>query len=366
MFTPLNPRTTGVRITEDRADKVRKMLDDFFDPKKPTFSFREAYTEITGDRRVTGLLRDCDPARLREAAGADFREAISSGTFTHILGDAVGRAMIREYNANEAFFDWRWLCDQVVVRDFRAQKRTRVGGYGNLPTVAENASYGAMTSPTDEEASYTVQKRGGTETLTLEAIANDDVGLIKRIPIALGQAANRTVYEFVYAFITSNANVYDGKALFHADHANIGSAALSDATFAAARLAMLKQTERDSGKPLGLKLRHLIVPPDLEETAYNMFVRDANNDDTFVQSLKPSVHVPAHLADTNNWYATGDNAQVPLIELGFYDNPEPTLFVQDMETQGSLFSNDRVTYKIRHIYSGAVRDFRGFYGALVP
>lgn len=351
---------------EDRADKVRSMLDDFFDPTKPTRSFREAYVDITGDRGVTGILANCDRQRLAEAVGGHFREAVSSTTFGEILGDSITRAMIREYGSLEAYGDWRWLCDVVPASDFREQQRTRMGGYGNLPAVAENGPYNALTTPTDEVATYTVTKRGGTETISLEAIANDDVGLIRRIPLALATAAGRTLYEFVYDFLRTNPTIYDGVALFHASHGNLGTTALSATTFAAARLAMLIQAEQDSAKRLGITLRHLVVPPELEETAFDLFVRNTNNDDTFVQSRKPKVHVAHYYTDTNNWYATADGAQVPLIELGFYGGEEPQLFVQDNPTQGSLFSNDQIKYKIRHIYSGAVRDYRGFYGAVVP
>jgi len=356
-----------IEAGDGRAEKMAKMLDDFFDPKQRAMSFRECYIELTGDRQVTGLMQHVDRDRLREAAGGDqYREAISSSTFGDILGDSITRAMIREYGALESYSDWRWMCDVVPVTDFRTQERTRMGGYGNLPTVAENGAYTALTSPGDEAASYAVTKRGGIETISLETIANDDVGLLRRIPRALATAAGRTLYEFVYAFLDSNSAIYDGKALFHTDHKNLGTAALDATSFAAARLAMKKQAELSSTKRLGITLRHLVIPSDLEETAFDLFVRDTNNDETFVQSRKPKVHVVDHWTDANNWYATADNAQVPLVELGFYGSEDPELFVQDLPTQGSLFSNDQIKYKIRHIYSGAVRDYRGFYGAVVP
>jgi hypothetical protein len=356
----------GARIEGgDRSKTVREMLDNFFDPTKPSSSFRECYIEITGDRRVSGRMDQCDTQRLREAAGAHFREAISSTTFGEILGDSITRAMIRDYASVEDYSDWRFLCDVVPVSDFRTQHRTRIGGYGNLPAVAENGPYNALTSPSDEEATYAPSKRGGTETLSLEAIANDDVGLIRRIPAMLARSAARTLYEFVYGFIDSNAAVYDTVALFHASHGNLGTAALDATSFAAARLRMKKQAEKDSNKRLGIALRHLIIPSDLEEAAYNLFVRNTNQDETFVQSRKPTTHVVAHWTDANNWYATADNRDVPLIELGFYGGEEPQLFVQDLPTQGSLFTNDQVKYKIRHIYGGAVRDYRGFDGSIV-
>jgi len=31
-----------------------------------------------------------------------------------------------------------------------------------------------------------------------------------------------------------------------------------------------------------------------------------------------------------------------------------------------MFSNDKITYKIRHIYGGAVTDYRGAQGNVVP
>jgi hypothetical protein len=351
---------------QDRADKVTQMWDDFFDPAKTAVSLRECYIETTGDKAVTGLLRNCDPTRLREAAGASFREAISSTTFDDILGNSITRAMVRDYAGLEAYQDWQDLVDIVPIRDFRTYERTRLGGYGNLPAVAENGPYTPLTSPTDEKATYAISKRGGVETVSLETIANDDVGVIRRIPIALATAAARTLYEFIHDFLATNPTIYDTTALFTVGHGNLGSSALDATSFAAARLAMKQRVEKDSSKKLGILLRHLYIPAELEEAAYNLFVRTTNNDETFVQSRKPRVHVVDYWSDANNWFATADKASVPLIELGFYGgNQTPELFTQDLPTQGSLFSNDQIKYKIRHIYGGNVLDYRGFYGAIV-
>lgn len=350
---------------ETRADKVRAMLDDFFAAKPGAIrSFREAYVEITGDRDITGQFRSCDVGRLAEAAGS-FREAVSSTTFSEILGDSITRRLLDDYRNNPAYADWRELVDVVPARDFRTQERTRMGGYGNLPAVAENGPYNALTTPGEEAASYAVTKRGGIETISLESIANDDVGAIRRIPIKLSRAAGRTLYEFVLGFLSANPVIFDTKALFHADHANLGTAALDATSWAASRLRMAKQAELSSGKRLGLVPRHVYVPMELEETAFNMFVRGTNLDETFVQSRKPTVHVVPHWTDTNNWYQTADKAEVPLIEVGFFGGEEPELFVQDNPTQGSLFSNDQIKYKIRHIYGGTVLDWRGFDGSIV-
>jgi len=358
----------GMRVEAgaDRADKVSDMLDGLFDRSRPAQSFREAYVDITGDRGITGHFNNVDKARLREALGTEFREAIDSTTFSNVLGNTITRAMVREYGAMEDYEDFRDLVDIVPIRDFRTQERTRVGGYGNLPAVAQSAPYAALTSPGDEKATYAISKRGGTESITLETIANDDVGLIRRIPLNLARSAKRTLYEFVLDFLNTNPNIYDGTALFTVGHGNLGTAAMDATSFAARRLAMKQRAELSSSKRLGITARHLYVPGDLEEAAYNLFVRTTNLDESFVQSRKPKVHVVDSWTDANNWYLTADKMDVPLIELGFFNgNEEPELFVQDNPTVGSMFSNDKLTYKIRHIYGGNVEDFRGFDGNVV-
>lgn len=351
--------------TESVSQATGRMLDDFFSGKA-SISFREAYIQITGDWHISGNFRECDPTRLAEAAGEKYREAINAGTFADILGDSITRAMLREYTADARFQDWRDLVDIVPVRDFRSQERVQIGGYGDLPAVAQSGPYAALTTPGDDKATYTITKRGGTERITLEAIANDDVGLIRRIPQKLGRAASRTLYKFVLDFLATNPLIYDGLALFVGGHNNLGTAALSAASFAAARLRMQLQAEPGSSERLGLVLSHLYVPSNLEEAAFDLFVRGTNNDETFVQSRKPRVHVVPYWTDVNNWFATADKGDIPLIELGFFNGQEmPELFVQDSPNQGRLFSNDEIEWKIRHIYGGAVLDFRGFDGSIV-
>lgn len=118
---------------------------------------------------------------------------------------------------------------------------------------------------------------------------------------------------------------------------------------------MGKQTRAGSGKRYGMTPRTLLVPLDLEETGYNLFVRDTNLDPDFVQNVKPAVVVVPYWGDANDWCTVADPAKLPAIEVGFLNGrEEPELFVQDMPNAGSLFSNDKITYKIRHIYGGAV------------
>jgi hypothetical protein len=70
--------------------------------------------------------------------------------------------------------------------------------------------------------------------------------------------------------------------------------------------------------------------------------------------------------DANDWAMAADSNDVESIEVGFLDgNEEPELFVNDSPNSGSMFSNDQLTWKIRHIYGGAVKDYRGLYKSVV-
>ena len=351
--------TGDVRIITDQRDKHVLMLDDFFAGKQN--SFKAAYQEITGDMSISGDMRNA--TRLTAA--------INTAGFDQLLGDAITRKMVSEYNMS-GLDSWKKVVQSGPVFDFRTNRRVRIGGYGNLAAVAQSGAYAALTTPIDEESTYAATKRGGTETVTLEAIRNDDVMGLRRIPIKLGRSAARTLYQFVFDMIGTNGVVYDAAALAVAGHNNLGTTALAQATLLAGRLAMLKQTEIGSLEVLGIAPRYLLVPPDLEPTAWGLVVSPSAG--VFVPTAAQQQNIQTWeiivvktWTDTNNWWLVADPNDIPTIEVGFLDGKDtPELFVQDMPNVGSMFSNDQLTYKIRHIYGGAVLDYRGFYGAIVP
>jgi hypothetical protein len=70
--------------------------------------------------------------------------------------------------------------------------------------------------------------------------------------------------------------------------------------------------------------------------------------------------------DTNDWTVYADPLDIPGIQIGFLGGQEePELFIQDMPNVGSMFSNDKVTWKVRQIYGGNVLDFRAFVKSVV-
>lgn len=368
--------TVSVTITREAVDKKRDALDAFFggDYLKGYSSFRAAWADVTGYRGNALDLADVNRRILRESFGLGYNsvdrttESLTSSSWDVILGDSVTRRMVAAY-AHPSLQNWRQIVSSIVpVADFRTQRIDRLGGYGTLPAVNQGQPYQPLTSPGDEEVTYAVTKRGGTEDLTMEMIANDDVRAIGNIPTRLGLAAARTLHNFVWDFLSTNPTIYDSVALFHSSHTNTTAVALSQTNLSTLRQKMRDQTAYgDTSDILSLVPRYLIVPNELEELAYQLCTSavaipatPAGPTDT------PNLHqgmshiVVDYFTDANDWYVSCDPSMCPTIEIGFYNGQQqPELFTQSDQTVGSMFNADKLTYKIRHIYSGAVLEYRG-------
>jgi hypothetical protein len=117
-------------------------------------------------------------------------------------------------------------------------------------------------------------QKGGLETVTLEMIANDDVGAIKRIPRSLARAALIGLYRGVFDLLTANAvTTYDAVAWFTngTSHYNMSTTALSATAVNAVRVAMRDQAAYGESRYLiGLVPKWLVVPNELEDVAMKL------------------------------------------------------------------------------------------------
>lgn len=345
-----------------QPQKDEKELRESYKTTPPYRSIRQAYVDYTGDVDVTGLK---DPS-------ARMSESLLTSDFAQVVADALNKRMVRDYPLL-GLDSWREWVDIVPLKDFKTQHVIRYGGYGNLPTRPERGAYQPLTSPTDEEATYVALTKGGTEDLTRELIMNDDVGAVSKIPQRMVKAAAQTLHEYVYEFITvaTNATVYDSVALYYARSAgtNFNNTALgTDGSGpAAARLAMAKYADMSSAKRLGIRMGMICVPPDLEASAYTgitLAYGVYNNVPTFVQAQQYKVIVVPYWTDAADYVCIARREDVVGMELGFINGQEmPEIMVSDLLNAGGWFTNDVITYKIRHQYGGAITDWRAFFAA---
>ena len=197
---------------------------------------------------------------------------------------------------------------------------------------------------------------------------------IRQIPYLLATSALRTLSSAVAGLFTQNSGagpeLADTTALFHASRGNVGTTALSAATWDAAMQTMFKMTEMVSGKRLGIRPRFLLVPIELEKTALQIFASATEpSSNVFYENVRRSaaenvVTVP-EWTDANDWAAVADPRIAPGIGVGYRFGRQPEVFVADQPTVGSMFTNDELRIKTRFFYGVGVVDYRPLYKANV-
>jgi hypothetical protein len=367
--------TVGSMVTE--AEKVQAAFDRMFELDidntrlgnvRAFGSIREAYARVTGDASVGGFTDHSQIGSIRVSESAPMGRITEADTttasFSYLLGTSMNKRLLKDYQAWPA--EWQRFCTIAPIRDFKQQSRVRFGAFGSLPVVAEDTAYSAV-SLTDSAATYVPQKRGNLVTISREVIINDDLMAVKQIPTKLAVAAAYTLAEFVYGFLSSNSNIYDGAALFTsgAPHSNLGAANLSTAAMQSGVTAMREQTNY-AGKRIGLRPRFLIVPPELEWQSMvvtkSAGIPGSNNNDINPMLGYVTPIISPQLTSATQWFLVGDPREIDTIEVGFVGGQvNPALFIQDSPLFGLNFTQDAISFKCRHEYGGCVTDYRGLY-----
>lgn len=341
---------------------------------QPLTGVRELYHLLSGDYEMTGLF---------QAERVQFAN-VNSSTMANLVANVLNKVIVQEFQAYP-----RWWEPVVNEMDFASLQDVRwitLGGVGELPTVAEGAAYTELTWDDRYETSSFV-KKGGYLGISLESIDKDDTARLRAAPRALAQAAWLTLAKAVSSIFTANSGVgpglSDGLALFHASHGNLGNAALSLSAWDAARLAMRKQTELNSGERLGALVapRFLLVPPDLEVAAVQILASEWD----YSYALSSGVAAPVNVAaqgetrgerlrlarervivvdlwtEAGDWAAVADPRLYPTIGLGFRYGRQPEIFSVASPTAGLMFSNDTMPIKARFFFAVGPVDYRGLY-----
>jgi hypothetical protein len=323
---------------------------------------REAYILATGDPAISGAT-DFERALVREAD-------TTTASFNYLLGTSMNKRLLKEYQAwpNE----WVKFCSVVPIKDFKQQDRIRLASFGSLPVVNEDTPY-TTVSLSDTRAIYSAKKYGNIVAVSREVIVNDDLQAIRQIPQKLAVAAAYTLAEFVYGFLSGGRStaIYDGNDLFdaaagpynHGHNRRVDALATAGLTLG---ITTMKEQTNASGKRIGIKPSFLVVAPELEWTALQLIrsggLPGGNQNDINPVMNYCEVIVSAQLTNTVEWYLIADPRTVDTIEVGFVGGQvNPVLLVQDQPLFGMNFTQDVISYKVRHEYGGAVVDYRGFY-----
>lgn len=365
-------RVSGMSTSVDRITAALEGLIAGRAPAgnvRPLSGIREAYVLLSGDYEMRGMF---EPENVGLAN-------VNSTTMAGIVANALNKVVVNMFQAYP-----RWWEQIVFEEDFATLQTVKwitLGGVGELPTVSEGAAYTELTWDDQSESSSWV-KKGGYLGITLETIDKDDTRKVQNAPRALAQAAYLTLSKSVSAIFTANSGVgptmSDSKALFHTDHGNLGTVALTTANWTALKVAMRKQTELNSGERLGALTapKFVLVPSDLENTALTVLASEnlpgtGNNDvnpeavgDTHearMAAARRKIIVVDLWTDTNNWAAVADPMLYPSIGIGYRYGRVPEVTSVADRNSGLMFSNDVMPIKVRWFFAAGPTDWRGMY-----
>ena len=350
--------------TWDSMDRIQMAFDRLMGLEIPgehsdlprLSGIREMYLMLTGDHDFHGVLY---PERVSFAN-------VTTSTVTSVVKNALNKVLLKSYEIRPQW--WKPVAYEEDFNTLQTVTWITLGGIADLDTVTEGNAYTEKAwSDNEETTSWT--KKGNYVGVTLEAIDRDDVAAIRQLPRKIGYAAAKTLSAAVAALFTAQSgtgpDLSDSKALFHADHSNLGTTALSAAEWDAVIVAVYQQAEATSTRRIGARPRHILVPIELEKTALvivgSIGEPGTGDNDINVRRGSASVIAVPEWTDTNNWAAACDPLDVQSVCIGYRFGRAPELFVADNELTGSMFTNDEMRIKVRFFYAVGIGDYRGLY-----
>ena len=304
-------------------------------------------------RNVMDRTRIVDIALARRGAGMH-----TSGDFPGILGDAVGRTLLREYEAMVPTFSP--FTRASAATDFKDISPVNLGDAPELEAVIEHGEF-TRGSISESKETYRISTFGKVFGITRQAVINDDVQAFARLPKMMAGRARDKESDLVWGEITGNRTMdTDNTKLFHANHNNLASsgAVLSVATLSTGYAAMRKQTGLD-GRLIDMMPGSILVPVGLEISARKLVSQITASSAADVNPFSDILSVVAEprldLDSANKWYLAADGAEADIIELARLGGEGPSLFTREG------FDTDGIEWKVRHDIGARVLDFRGLY-----
>nr|DAY01801.1 MAG TPA: major capsid protein [Bacteriophage sp.] len=364
----LRARNKGVSVTmgEAESDKFRAAAQDavLMAAGIPVAEPAAGAQELRGHSMVE-LARE---ALQREGLKANFgdnmelaRAAINStSTFPAIMSNLANKSVMVGFN--EAETTYQIWAGKGSNRDFKEAARVALSEAGNLELVPEGGQF-QQDFLGEASARTKVATYGKLFSLTRQAIINDDLGLFSKIATKYGSAAKRLVNKMVYAQLTGNVKMQDNIALFDTKHGNVAGTgeALSVKAIAKAITAMRRQKGITGDATLNITPKYLVVPPELEMTAYQIVNSTAAVDGVNSGVVNPYkgrfvVVADAELTDPDAWYLVADASQHDTIEVTYLNGVE----TPRLETRQG-FDVDGIEYKVAFDCGVSALDFRGVF-----
>jgi hypothetical protein len=338
-------------------------------PYEKLTGIRELYMLLSGDRALTGNYNP-DLAML---AYSDSGNNADTTTMAELTRNVMNKALVQQVDFLQ---EYRWWERVSHIQDFNSLQQiswVRIGGVGDIPTVAEKAEY---TQLAWDDARLTADwaKKGGYLPLSLEMIDRDDVEAWRSVPRQLATAALVTLSGIVSALFTDNSGVgpsitTEGSTAyaFSSTWGNLITQPLTYENWQTAIESMYKLKQLNvNDRRTAVRPKFLLVPVELEAQAISVVTSDRRpgsnfNDRVPVKRMLPEENVITvpHWTDAGSWACLADPNICPFIGIGFRYGRTPELFTASDPNTHLLFTNDVLPIKVRWFFAVSVIDPRG-------
>ncbi len=281
--------------------------------------------------------------------------SMSASDLPSVFLNVMNKFLRRDYQFETG--KWKPITYNQDASNLRNNPSINLGEFGALDKVLEGAEYKQM-AVADNYENFQVYKFGNNAAITLEMIINDDLGAMQRMLFAIARSQNFTEDKLVWNLFTDAAiTMRDGVAVYHASHANLGTAgAMSATTLNELYLKVRTQTGL-GGKVLDLTPKYIICGPTNEFLVSQLTSSNYTPTKTsdvmpgYLKSLIPIV--TAYITDGSYFVAADPNTIDTIRTGGLTGYPS---FQIDEKIE---WKNDSYVFHARKFFGAAYTDYRG-------
>ena len=312
--------------------------------------------------RLRDLMIDCverqGNSKARHMPDEDLmREALTgAGQFPGILSNAANKSMSEGYAAAGTTFD-RWV-GIGSNPDFKEATHYRLSEADELVQMTANGEF-KHDAVSEESAKKSVLTFGRSFSLTRQAIINDDLSALTRIPSRYAASAHRGINKLVYKTLATASGI------FTSNHGNLAAtgAVPSVATLGAGRTAMRTQKNLRGKETLNISPQYILIPAALETLTEQLLVSvtdpassNSGVRNPFTGRLEPICDAELDGYSLDAWYLAAAAGLVDTIEVTYLNGVQtPTL-----ESQVA-FDVLGMKWRIYIDYGVNNLDYRGLY-----
>jgi len=312
-------------------------VDKQFDDK----TLQAAHTRYRGNLGIQSMLLEAAWAngytgRHFDRSGGEhqaiLRAAFSTVSLPGILSNVANKFLLQGFSAVEQV--WRRVSSQSSVSDFKAVTSYRLNGAMQFEEVG---AAGQLKHATVGEESYTNQAKtyGIMFAITRQDQINDDLSAFTAVPQRIGRGGALKLNSVFWAEFLADHGTF-----FPTDNSKLNYISGADTTMGipgltAATTAFKRQVDAD-GLPLALMPRFVLVPPELEPAAlevYRSTTVNTGGSSTKAQVANANIYAnryepisSVYLTSALEWYMLADPNELAAIDVAFLNgNQQPTI-----------------------------------------